>query len=182
MGTGQVADNARNYLVAYEELVKKARAIGNQEATEELTRVGAPPYKTGEGYSVQRKWANAFEGADQFLFGTLGLTLVAPGNSVQDVNDSAEGQMLSAEQLVPQTKSLGPQDLGREFSVPIFIFQGAEDFTTLTSLARNYFNSIKAPQKRFVAIKGGGHFAVFMKSEQFLRELVTRVRPLAVKK
>ena len=57
-----------------------------------------------------------FEGADQFLFGTLGLTLVAPGNSVQDLYDSADGQDLSGEQLVPQTRSIGAKELGREFS------------------------------------------------------------------
>jgi pimeloyl-ACP methyl ester carboxylesterase len=181
VGTGQVGDNAKNYFVAYEELLKKARAIGNQEAIDDLTRVGPPPYKSGEGYGVQRRWANAFEGADQFLFGTIGLTLVAPGNSVQDLNDSADGQNLSGEQLVPQTKSIGAQELGQKFSVPIFFFQGAEDFTTPTALARKYLDSIKAPRKAFVSIQGGGHFAVFMNSKQFLQELVTRVRPLAVR-
>jgi len=47
--------------------------------------------------------------------------------------------------------------------------------------ARQYEESMKAPQKVFVALKGGGHFAVFMHSDQFLDELVRRVRPLAVK-
>ena len=35
--------------------------------------------------------------------------------------------------------------------------------------------------KAFVAIEGGGHFAVFMKSELFLHELLRRVRPLATR-
>jgi pimeloyl-ACP methyl ester carboxylesterase len=180
VGTGQVADETRNYLVAYDALLKKARAIGNQQAIDELTRVGPPPYKSGEGYGVQRKWSNSFEGADQFLSGTLGLTLVAPGNTVADINDSADGQVLSADRLVPQTASMGPNELGLEFSVPMFIFQGAEDFTTPTELARRYEESMKAPQKTFVALNGGGHFAVFMHSDLFLEELVRRVRPLAV--
>jgi pimeloyl-ACP methyl ester carboxylesterase len=181
VGTGQVADETRNYAFAYDELRKKAQATGNQQALDELGRVGPPPYESGAGYRVQRKWANAFEGADQFLDGTLGLALVAPGNSVQDINDSAAGQILSAERLVPQTRSQRPQDLGLDFSLPIFIFQGAEDFTTPTALAREYFDAIKAPAKAFVAIPGAGHFAVFMSSDAFLRELVARVRPLATK-
>ena len=181
VGTGQVADGMKNYSVAYNALLTKARAVGDQRAISELSRVGPPPYESGEGYQVQRKWANAFEGADQFLFGTIGLALVAPGESVQDMNDSAEGQMLSGERLVPQTKSMGPAELGLEFSIPMFVFEGDEDFTTPTALARNYLDSIKAPLKAFVLINGGGHFAVFMHSNQFLNELVTRVRPLAVK-
>jgi pimeloyl-ACP methyl ester carboxylesterase len=180
VGTGQVADGTKNYFVAYDELLKKARAVGNQQAFDELSKVGPPPYTSGAGYGVQRKWANAFEGADQFLLGTIGLTLVAPGNSVRDLNDSADGQMLSGERLVPQTKSSGPKDLGLEFSIPMFFIQGAEDFTTPTALARKYLDSIKAPRKEFVTINSGGHFAVFMHSDQFLLELVKLVGPPAV--
>ena len=125
-----------------------------------MTRVGPPPYKSGEGYGLQRRWANAFEGADQFLLGTLGLALVAPGNSVQDINDSSDGQELSGERLVPRTKSSGPKELGLEFSIPMFIFQGAEDFTTPTALARQYEESIKAPRKAFVPLKGNASVVV----------------------
>lgn len=181
VGTGQIADETKNYAAAYDALLKKARALGNQRAIDELTRAGPPPYSSGEGYGVQRKWSNAFEGADQFLPGTLGLALVAPGCSVQDINDSVAGQSYSAEQLVPQTKSSGPKELGLKFSIPIFFFQGAEDFTSPTALARDYLEAIEAPRKEFVPLPGAGHFAIFMRSDQFLEELDGRVRPLAVK-
>jgi len=49
----------------------------------------------------------------------------------------------------------------------------------LTSLAKSFVDSIRAPRKAFVAIEDGGHFAVFMRSGAFLHELVSRVRPLA---
>ena len=181
VGTGQVADEVRNYAFTYDALLKKAQAVGNQQSLDELKRVGPPPYKSGEGYRVQWRWANSFEGADQFLAGTLGLALVAPGNTVQDINDSGDGEMLSAERLVPQLRSKGPKELGLEFSIPMFIFQGEEDFTTSTLLAQQYEETMKAPKKAFVPLSGGGHFAVFMKSDQFLNELITRVRPLATK-
>lgn len=75
--------------------------------------------------------------------------------------------------------SIGPAELGPEFSIPMFVFQGEEDFTA-TALARHYVESLKAPRKEFVPIKGAGHFAVFIRSDQFLQELIMRVRPLAV--
>jgi pimeloyl-ACP methyl ester carboxylesterase len=181
VGTGQVADETRNYVVAYHALLRKARAAGNQRAMDELSKAGPPPYSSGEGYGVQRKWSNAFEGADRFLASTLGLTLIAPGCSVEDINDSVAGQMLSADRLVPQTKSSGPKELGLKFSIPIFFFQGAEDFTTPAELSRDYLKTILAPRKAFVPIQRAGHFAVFLHSDQFLEELVRRVRPLAVK-
>ena len=181
VGTGQVADETKNYSVAYDALLQKARSSGNELAIDELSGVGPPPYSSGAGYRMQWKWANAFEGADQFLYETIGLALVAPGYSVQDINDTGDGEMLSAERLVPQTNSTGPKELGLEFSVPIFFIQGAEDFTTPTELARKYLNSLTAPRKAFVTIEGGGHFAVFMHASQFLQELVKLVGPLPPK-
>jgi pimeloyl-ACP methyl ester carboxylesterase len=179
VGTGQVADETRNYYAAYDALMQNARAVGNQEAIADLTRVGPPPYKSGDGYRTQWKWANKFEGADVFLYSRLGLTLVAPGSSVRDINMSDDGQALSGDRLVSQATTQTPAGLGLDFAIPMFFFQGAEDFTTPTALAHQYLDALKAPQKAFVPIEGGGHFAVFMKPDLFLKELITRVRPLA---
>jgi pimeloyl-ACP methyl ester carboxylesterase len=86
--------------------------------------------------------------------------------------------MLSGDRLVPQTQSATMKDLGLKFAIPMFFFEGTEDFTTPTELARKYLDAIQAPRKDFVPISGG-HFAVFMNSDQFLRELVTYALPLA---
>jgi pimeloyl-ACP methyl ester carboxylesterase len=182
VGTGQVADETRNYAVAYDALLQKARALGNSQAVSELQRVGPPPYTTGDGYRVQWKWANAFEGADEFLNGRVGVALVAPGGSIEDFDHEVEGEGLSADQLVGQTKSKRMEDFGLTYALPVFFFQGAEDFTAPTALAREYLDRLQAPQKAFVAIPGGGHFAMFMRSDAFLAELLERVRPLAVDK
>jgi pimeloyl-ACP methyl ester carboxylesterase len=179
VGTGQVADPARNYAVAYDELLKKAEALGEESASRELKEVGRPPYSDGRGYAVQRKWSNVFEGADAFIASMLGLALAAPGYTLKDVNDWIDGQGISAQYLVPQTSALDAKALGGDFAVPVFIIHGADDFTTPTSLARDWLNAIRAPRKAFVAIEGGGHFSVFMKSDVFLKELVARVRARA---
>jgi pimeloyl-ACP methyl ester carboxylesterase len=180
VGTGQVADQARNYTVAYNALLEKAESLGEQRAIQDLKGVGPPPYSDRRGYAVQRKWSNLFEGADLFLSSMLGLALAAPGYSLRDVNDWGEGQIVSAERLIPEiTRLEDPKTLGGDFGIPVFVIQGAEDFTTPTSLAEEFVNSVRAPQKSFVALEGGGHFVVFMKSDRFLKELVARVRPLA---
>lgn len=175
VGTGQVADETKNYSAAYDALIAYARDIRNQEAVADLLRVGSPPYASNEGYSVQRKWSNFFEGADEFLPGMIGLTLVAPGGSMQAFNDSVAGQALSADQLVPQTRSSTAQQLGLDFQIPMFVIQGERDFTTPTALARHYVESIKAPLKSFVTIPNGGHFSVFMHSDAFLQAMLKLV-------
>src|SRR5258708_6996904 len=177
VGTGQVADNTRNYAVAHAALVERASREGNSRALQELHEVGPPPYKDGKGYAVQRKWSNLFEGADVFLASTLGFALTAPGYSLGDINDWFEGQGVIAEHLVPQTSVLDPKLLGGEFAVPVFVIQGAEDFTTPTSLAKTYLNSLHAPRKAFGTIGGAGHFAGFAQQDGVLKELTARVFP-----
>jgi len=180
VGTGQVANPTRNYAVAYDALLKTAEARNEQRALAELRQVGPPPYSNGRGYAVQRKWANFFEGSDVFIASMLGLALGAPGYTLKDLNDWVDGQGVSGQALIPQTNAIDAKTFGGEYAVPIFVIQGAQDLTTPTMLARELMNSIRAPRKVFVAVEGGGHFAVFMKSDVFLRELVTRVRPLAL--
>ena len=182
VGTGQVADPARNYAVAYDELLREAERRGERRAVRELKEIGPPPWSDRRGFAVQRKWANLFERADVFLASTLGLALAAPGSSAKDITDWFDGQGLSGSRLVPQTSALTSADLGGSFALPVFVIQGADDFTTPTSLARAYVDSIRAPRKELVVIPGAGHFAVFTESDVFLRELISRVLPLAARR
>jgi len=178
VGTGQVADPQRSYTVAFDALLKKAEAVGDARALRELREVGPPPYANGQGYGVQRRWSNLFEGADAFISSMFGFALRAPGYTVRDVNDWLDGQVLSADRLVQEGGAVTAAALGGSFALPVFVLQGAEDFTTPTSLARSFVASIRAPAKAFVAIEGAGHFAVFMKPAEFVDGLAAHVRPL----
>jgi pimeloyl-ACP methyl ester carboxylesterase len=179
VGTDQVADGPRNFVVAYEELLKKAEALGERHALDELRAIGRPPFADRRSFATQRKWANLFEGADRFIATMLGLGYFSPGYSLRDVHDWLDGQQLTADRLVPATAQLALEDLGGRFEVPVFVIHGAEDFTTPTSLAREFVDSVRAPRKELILVEGG-HFAVFIEPQAFLRELVGRVLPLAV--
>ena len=178
VGTGQVAaEFSRSSAVAYTILLERASRHGNLQAVQELKEVGPPPYKGGKGFGVLHKWAMLFEGADVFLASALGFALTAPGYSVRDINDWFDGQRISGEHLEPYFDELDRKLLGGELAVPVFVIQGAEDYTTPVSLAKSYLDSLRAPHKGFATIEGAGHFAVFTKQDGFLRELKALVLP-----
>jgi hypothetical protein len=52
----------------------------------------------------------------------------------------------------------------------ILLGHSADDFTTPTSLAKQFVDGVESPNKAFATIKGG-HFAAFMNSSEFLNEL-----------
>jgi pimeloyl-ACP methyl ester carboxylesterase len=177
VATGLVADPARNYAVAYAAMLAHAKRTGNTAAVRELEAAGPPPYADGRGFMTQRKWANRFEGADRFLASMMGFAVTAPGYTAADINDWLEGQSLSGQQLVPQTAALVAKALGGHFALPVFVIQGAEDYTTPTSLAREFVAGLRAPRKAFVAIEDAGHFAAFIRPERFIAVLDSLVRP-----
>ena len=183
VGTGQVATTAdRELSASYAALVEEARRRGVPAALRQLLDVGPPPWKGGRGYSVVHSWANAFENADTYITETLGLMLVAPGYTIHDLNEDLAGEAFSGEHLVPQIASLTDSTFRGPYRVPVFVFQGVNDFTTPVSLAREFVSRIQAPKKRLVLISDAGHFAVFTRPEEFLRDLIVNVSPLIDKR
>ena len=179
VGTGQVAaEFSRSSAVAYATLLERASRESNLQAVQELKEVGPPPYQNGKGFGVLHKWAMMFEGADIFLASALGFALTAPASSVRDINDWFDGQSVSCEHLEPFFDELDRKLLGGELAVPVFVIQGAEDYTTPPSLAKTYLDSLRAPRKAFATIDAAGHFAVFTKQDEFLKELRAQVLPL----
>ncbi|MGH9871849.1 MAG: alpha/beta fold hydrolase [Pyrinomonadaceae bacterium] len=69
----------------------------------------------------------------------------------------------------------------RIIKVPCFVIQGKEDMATPTSVAVQYFNVVKAPQKKLILIEHAGHFALVTHREKFLAALLEHVRPIALK-
>ena len=55
-----------------------------------------------------------------------------------------------------------------EFDVPVALVMGVHDMTTPVSLAREYYEAITAPDKRFILVKEASHFPHFEQPGQFL--------------
>jgi pimeloyl-ACP methyl ester carboxylesterase len=181
VGTGQDGDVSRNPVVGYEVVLHKAQTLGDGTALRELLEIGPPPYKNLSAYVALQKWKRVLGHDDLFIAATLGASMAAPGYRYTDLNDWNDGQVLSDRILGPQLRALDLKTLGGRFALPVYVIQGEDDFTTPTSLARNFFDSVQAPHKEFAVIKGAGHFAVFTNSDEFLQELVRWVRPFAAK-
>src|SRR5665213_2755729 len=105
-----------------------------------------------------------------------------PGFSLLDLYNWNRGTTFSAKYL---RGSDGPMvqrnlaQLGAEFAIPMFFIEGDADYITPIEPAEQYFKSITAPHKEFVQFPGGDHFIPFDRPDEFLSELVARVRPLA---
>ena len=106
--------------------------------------------------------------------------LSSPNHTLGELRDINTGMNVSLDRLIDELLAFDLRDLGLAFDLPFFIFQGESDIFTPAEAARTYFDSIQAPHKAFVLIKDCGHLAALSRPEQFLQELLSRVRPLAL--
>jgi pimeloyl-ACP methyl ester carboxylesterase len=185
VGTGQVADAQENEALNYARVLQKAHDLGDTKALAELEASGPPPYHAMKALTTQRIWAQAYEHADTYEAAGQASSLYAPGYSIGDLYHTIQSIRFTLDTYIGPTMS-GPvmsvnlKMLGPDFAIPVFIFEGPDDYITSPELAKAYVDTLNAPQKEFVMLPAGGHFSVFTHPEAFVAEMNSRVRPLAL--
>lgn len=182
VGTGQAVGLEKDSEAAYPLLLERARQLHNTQAEQELLSAGPPPYDESARKYVWVRWANALDPPPSNMGSALspGMLWAIARQIVFTPHYQAEGAEFSQGLMWDAMLHDDLPGLGLNFQLPIFFFQGTEDRLTVTALAKEYFDNISAPFKQFVLLQGDGHLAIYRNPEGFLKELINRVRPLAV--
>jgi len=184
VGTGQAVQMARSQQISYAHLLEKARAANDKSSAQALERIGPPPFDSMQKVVVYFQQLEPYEvEPDRYSqSGLIGSTVFnAPNFSLRDILSRLRGfESIPTWSLYQAMLSTDLSLLGSTFKIPVFFFQGAQDEVTEASLVQEYFDKIDAPHKEIVLFEGEGHFAVLTQPDKFLKELDTRVRPLAV--
>jgi len=183
VGTGQVVSIAEKESVIYARTMARLRATHDEEGVRKLAAIGAPPYRSEVQMRVERSLS---EGSDipserDLLRNMIPIALFAPGWSLWDIYQSLQASDYAEDATFDASASYDAKKIGTDLRLPFFIINGEFDHITPTDLARRYFDAIRAPEKQFVVLDGAGHSAVLTEPDVFLRELVARVRPAALR-
>jgi pimeloyl-ACP methyl ester carboxylesterase len=189
VGTAQPvgAEGAR---VGYELALEAARKRGDTAGVADLMRIGPPPYKTFEDFLVRQKYSNnpglPPTPEQAAAIGELMPLLLKPDSKATYIAPVAappgyDGGFMAALQATwKETWSWEARHLSTQFKVPVFIFQGDVDYNTPTSVARTYFNEIRAPAKAFEVVPNAGHDIILFHGE-LLKLLRKDVLPVITK-
>jgi len=182
VGTGFVVAKEEKEEILYTRLMLRLAAAHDEEGISALKKIGPPPYDSEREQDVERHLQNQFNVPDErdLQSNLTPVVLYAPDVSLLDIRALLNAPDYSAEALYKETLTYDARKLGPAFAMPFFIFNGDVDLTTPADLAKAYFETVEAPQKEFVILKGGGHSAVLTMPDVFLAELKTRVRPVAM--
>jgi pimeloyl-ACP methyl ester carboxylesterase len=100
--------------------------------------------------------------------------LMAPEYSLLDIMNVKRGSSFASAHMSYDGFSRNLIADERDFEIPIAVIMGAHDMTTPLSLAREYYEAIEAPDKRWINLERAAHFPHFERPESFtdaLREL-----------
>lgn len=183
VGTGQVVSIAEKEPIDYARTMARLRADHDADGIRALAAVGPPPYHTVDQLMVERSLSSRHDlpAERDLLRNMLPIALTAPDWSLWDLYESMQSSKYAEGATFDADASYDARQFGTGFAMPFFIINGRDDHVTPADLARRYFDSIRAPVKQFVALNGAGHSAVLTEPDAFLRELVARVRPAAMK-
>jgi pimeloyl-ACP methyl ester carboxylesterase len=183
VGTDQNVGMARDREKNHKALVDRLRANGLKKGVAALEKLGSDPSRwTAKEFTATAKWT--MKSDPRFYERTMQLLKTSiwfcPDYKLRDIGHFVSGMHFSLDQLISEVRIYDAWQDGIQFEVPFFVFQGADDVLTPPELARAYCDDVLAPVKGMTLIQDAGHFAAFTQPEQFLNELMTRVRPLAM--
>ncbi|MGB4845688.1 MAG: alpha/beta hydrolase [Ferruginibacter sp.] len=178
IGVGQMANQPLSEQMSYDFVMKEAQKQNDTPAIKELKRIGRPPYpqksniEMAEACDVERLLVMRYvpmrrtPSFKEFRKAFLDNGLTFKEKFTYLINNP--------EQYYPAYKILWPTcfnvNLIRdapEWEIPVYIMHGDNDHFTETSLAREYFDSLKAPVKKWFLFEDATHSVQFEQPEKY---------------
>ncbi len=182
IGTDQNVGLIRARSENHQQLLARLRSLGLIKGARTVERIGAnPAYWSPSDYEAIARWTMRSDTAGFKPTMKLLKDAVwnAPGWSFRDIRAFVAGMRFSLQQLLPDITRYDAWKQDLHFQIPFFILQGERDVLTTPNEARALFQDVTAPIRSFSLIPDAGHFAAFQQPNEFLKQLLIHVRPLA---
>lgn len=182
-GIGHIANSKQAELLSYQFTMESARQAGDQDTIEALESIGSPPYSTPEEWTqtvaIERGLMQPYEMPDgsQLLsmIDIYRIFTLYRGYSISDKLNSLRGSQVSVQRLWMEAINANLFETHLNFEIPVFFFQGKYDQHTVTSVARDYFDEIDAPEKQYFDFEHSAHWPHLREFDRY-RSLVESLR------
>ncbi len=170
----------------YATLMERVRAANDTTAIRELEALQPYPPPAGPGavdkLLAARRWAREYDGG---WYGKPTFDLYfalpewGPEYTEAEVANLRPAMSWAERHLIDRAPEPRPTRLVERFEVPVVILHGRFDLHTPYESARDHFDLIEAPRKRFVTFERSSHMIMFEEPGRLLMALVEEVLPLA---
>ncbi|AHE52710.1 alpha/beta hydrolase [Sphingomonas sanxanigenens] len=187
IGMGQAVDGPESERRGWAWTMAQARADGNRAAIRDLESIA--PYAEGRApipvpaIMLQRKWLGHYGGAAWRRTGgdfEAAAFRLSPEYSDEDVRNAFKGQPAVTQALLPAILATDLSTV-RSLETPLILLLGRHDINVSSTVAAEWFATVKAPAKRLVWFERSGHHITSEEPGKLLTTLVTYARPIAAK-
>ncbi len=182
-GIGQGSNSLKSEQLSYDFVYKSAKEANDTKTIDELEKIGRPPYSTDSEWIknilTERKLLKKYEGPDSkkklSMLSIYKDFVFYPEYSISDKLKALKGSPFSQKHLWPEAKKTNLFKSVTKFRVPIYIFQGKYDLSTVTSVSKEYFDTIEAPKKQYYGFENSAHWphmTEFKKYKSIIKTIV----------
>ena len=187
VGEGQFVDGDRNEEGSYRFCLEEAKRRGDKKALAALEK-GAPVdgvYPDNKSMMTQRdclsRYGGAIHGGKQGLVkGLLMPLLKTKEYSLADIVKYAQGATYLTDVMWPDVVGQRLSAI-KSLDVPVVITQGRHDYNTPSAIAKEWFDALSAPAKKWVWFENSAHSPDVEEPEKWSAVLKGELSALAVK-
>lgn len=187
VGEGQFVDGDRNEEGSYRFCLEEAKRRGDKKALAALEK-GAPVdgvYPDNKSMMTQRdclsRYGGAIHGGKQGLVkGLLMPLLKTKEYSLADIVKYAQGATYLTDVMWPDVVGQRLSAI-KSLDVPVVITQGRHDYNTPSAIAKEWFDALSAPTKKWVWFENSAHSPDVEEPEKWSAVLKEELSALVVK-
>jgi pimeloyl-ACP methyl ester carboxylesterase len=174
ISVGQVGDQVRSENLSYNFVLSRAKELKDKGALRDLEKIGPPPYtdphEALRKMLIERKYVIRYGGAikkGSFYQRAVKTLFFCKEYRLIDKINYWKGMNFTKNYLwnVIMTTNLFKEIPSQE--IPVYMIQGTSDYQTSYSIAKEYFDTLQAPKKKFFAFENSAHSPIFEEPERF---------------
>jgi pimeloyl-ACP methyl ester carboxylesterase len=179
IGESQISDQLESELLNYNYMLKQYKENGNTNMVRKLEAApvtlagGTPPaYLALRDDAMHPLGIGTMHDMHSVITGILIPSLTNRDYTLAEKVNTWRGKASSG--VSPLWKTIIATDLSQqvtELSIPVYFFEGIYDYTCSYTLAKSYFETLKAPVKGFYTFEQSAHSPMFEEPEKMQRIL-----------
>jgi pimeloyl-ACP methyl ester carboxylesterase len=186
IAVAQTSDGRREELLSYEKVLEQAKKANHGSAVKELEKIGGPKegkYNGGDnGLGTRLKWVRYFGGAafheEKSIWPLIKDVVKTPVYSTLEKLKYPRGEKFSLKHLYDDVRDIQLKKEIKSVKVPVYFFHGVYDNQVPLEVARDFFEGLKAPEKKFTVFDNSAHGVLYEEPEKFhqiMEEVVKKV-------
>ncbi len=178
IAVGQVGNQENAEILSYKFVLNKAIELEDSRAIAALQEIGPPPYANPKEelkrMTTERKYVIRYGGAVKHgSFYPRAVTTLAFCNEYKllDKFNYLRGMNFTKSYLWSVVMKTNLFKTIPSQKIPVYILQGTHDYETTYKVAKEYFDSLNAPVKKFYPFDNSAHSPIFEEPEKFQKIL-----------